>query len=386
MTEEIASTPWPEWVSGKRLPDKIFSRAYEAAPDDVRARMKKQIAQLYDIFGPGKVVAGENYQAWKQGFATWSRTGNLDRTLIILGGDFASPSMLLAAVLPAICAGADNILTVRAGRASDWPPLLLTALELAGRETAAALRAGEINKLLDALVEDGEPTAIIVLGGATLRKAVTAHLAESPQIRVFAPNVDLSVGILLDSEDDWDFEAMLTFLPDAAFYLTLAGMEGHECGVECGCGAHDHADAATGADEPDDGPEAETVSGVGDDSDDGADTAVDGETAADEDVDPDAEGEAGGSCACEKDGCECGSADELEEGDQEIELPEGFVVLDSGLAGLAESELDVLFAPTDYAAEGLFVAPLVLGPGQEGTFLWPELTPEFFLIRRTYIG
>lgn len=59
-------------------------------------------------------------------------------------------------------------------------------------------------------------------------------------------------------------------------------------------------------------------------------------------------------------------------------LPGGWCVRRGGLAALLQETYDLILAPGQHHAEALRKAPLVLGPGQEGCFIWPGLTPCIF--------
>ncbi|WFS64082.1 hypothetical protein LF599_07960 [Pseudodesulfovibrio thermohalotolerans] len=64
-------------------------------------------------------------------------------------------------------------------------------------------------------------------------------------------------------------------------------------------------------------------------------------------------------------------------------LPEGFARGGTDFAAFLENLRDLAVAPANRIGDALGKARLVLGPGQEGCWVWPDLHPEFFLFHRT---
>lgn len=64
-------------------------------------------------------------------------------------------------------------------------------------------------------------------------------------------------------------------------------------------------------------------------------------------------------------------------------LPAGFVRGGDSSEAFLDAVRDVAFAPASLTGKALDRARLVLGPGQEGCWVWPGLHPEFFLFHRT---
>ncbi|WP_319584587.1 hypothetical protein [uncultured Pseudodesulfovibrio sp.] len=67
----------------------------------------------------------------------------------------------------------------------------------------------------------------------------------------------------------------------------------------------------------------------------------------------------------------------------EVPLPDGFVSGSEDFQAFLTSVRNVAFVPADRIGDALGHARLVLGPGQEGCWVWPELLPGFFLFHRT---
>lgn len=56
------------------------------------------------------------------------------------------------------------------------------------------------------------------------------------------------------------------------------------------------------------------------------------------------------------------------------DLPAGFTHVSGGIEALLETSPDVVFSSISQPWEAASRVPLILGPGQEGCFFWPELT------------
>jgi len=64
-------------------------------------------------------------------------------------------------------------------------------------------------------------------------------------------------------------------------------------------------------------------------------------------------------------------------------LPDGFVRGGEEFPSFLDAVRDVAFVPANRIGYALDHARLVLGPGQEGCWVWPELHPAFFLYHHT---
>ncbi|WP_207262281.1 hypothetical protein [Desulfovibrio sp. Huiquan2017] len=67
----------------------------------------------------------------------------------------------------------------------------------------------------------------------------------------------------------------------------------------------------------------------------------------------------------------------------DVPLPDGFTRGGDSFSAFLDAVRDVAYAPADRVGETLDRARLVLGPGQEGCWVWPELQSDFFLFHRT---
>jgi hypothetical protein len=66
-----------------------------------------------------------------------------------------------------------------------------------------------------------------------------------------------------------------------------------------------------------------------------------------------------------------------------VSLPDGFVRGGEEFPAFLDAVRDVAFVPADRIGDALDRARLVLGPGQEGCWVWPELHPAFYLFHHT---
>ncbi|MGE4298605.1 MAG: hypothetical protein AB7E47_11295 [Desulfovibrionaceae bacterium] len=65
-----------------------------------------------------------------------------------------------------------------------------------------------------------------------------------------------------------------------------------------------------------------------------------------------------------------------------MRLPKGFASRIGDFAACCGQGYGALFVPDDLAASAVVHAPVVLGPGHEGCWMWPDLGPAFFRTRR----
>ncbi|MGE4422669.1 MAG: hypothetical protein AB7D39_10260 [Pseudodesulfovibrio sp.] len=273
----------PDLIGESLVDDALFAAAYEESTDGERALMKTCIARLYDWYGPRKDTAREVAERWRGGFASVRRSAPVDFALVLFDGTFASPARLLAALVPAMACGVQNVLAVRMDGGEDWAHPLLTAMELAGQELVADLTGEGVSSLLRNLSDAGASVAVIDFAGRP-------GLCEGrSRVAVHSPAFDRSAVLFLDDGETFDLDALAFIHPDTAF-------------------------TAFGADVP---------------------------------------------------------------------LPDGFVRGDGGFSAFLDAVRDVAFVPADRANDTLGRARLVLAPGQEGCWVWPELHPEFFLFHCT---
>lgn len=219
MNDQEAVFPLPEQVL---LADKAFARAYDQVGERGRALLKTAIAELYALHPP------------------LDRTGStagkpLDYALILVGPGFASPVRLLAALLPALTAGVDNVLVVLAGRGRTRHSLL-AACELAGQDRMASLTRRQSRNLTDELSRSAMRGAVVLLGlpreqyesVGSSRAARAAEEAGGEYRLVVPPEVD-SLCLYQDREDLFDRDA-LEFAHPGTIFRVFGPARGVESG------------------------------------------------------------------------------------------------------------------------------------------------------------
>jgi hypothetical protein len=210
------SFSFPDWISEFVPDDALFARAYNDIADRDRAWIKSGIARLYDWYGPRKDVGGEISRRWRAGFDTRLVYDAVDFSVILFDGSLLSPSRLLAALIPAIAGGVENVLAVRVSNGSPWRKAILTGLELAGQELVADMTELQARKLFNELRETNLPGAVTVLGP---RAAVikTNELQAASRISFWRPRYTRAAAIWMDDETTFDLEALAFIHPDIVF-------------------------------------------------------------------------------------------------------------------------------------------------------------------------
>lgn len=206
-------TLFPAWIAGRLLEDAAFVEAYRQVSARERALLKTCIARLHAWLGEGRLLNESRQAFWRQGFFSMERTEPLDWALVLLDASSVSPVKLVAAALPPLLAGARELLVARVGGekplTGPWPPALLTALELAGVESAIDLSRDEAAKLLcEAGEERGFGAALSLsedLAGELLRPGGGCPRS----VKTWRPEEWGVIGVWLDAEaSDVDLEAL----------------------------------------------------------------------------------------------------------------------------------------------------------------------------------
>lgn len=161
--DQAPSFFWPQAMERGRVGDAAFARAYARVPDLDRARIKTGIAAVFAACGGPMPRLRRSEAVLGHDLVLTRSDAPLDFAVIVCGPRFASPSRLVAAVLPALCAGVPEVAAVRVGGA--WPQELLVALELCGVETACRLGPRALAGVWPQLVAKGSG-ALVLLDGA----------------------------------------------------------------------------------------------------------------------------------------------------------------------------------------------------------------------------
>jgi hypothetical protein len=206
----------PAWIEPRLVPDQAFGQAYESLDDRSRGWLKACLARLYDRHAPvpgWRVLETGNPRA---GYLTIAHAAPLDFALLLLPPGFASPSRLLAALLPALTAGVGEVLPVflapDQGEAPAPSPALLTALELAGQERACLLPPAELPRLLAHLERQGAAGLACAFPGAEGLLPGTGTLGgRLSQMRLAAV---AEAGVWMEDAGDFDLAALRFAHPD----------------------------------------------------------------------------------------------------------------------------------------------------------------------------
>jgi hypothetical protein len=273
--------------------DEAFALAYDATPPEQRARLKTLIAGLHALYGRRTLLAAGSESVLRHGGVVRDRSRPRSWTLLILGAGFLSPVRLLAALVPPVAVGVPDVAVAVLDGPGNPPPVLLTALELAGQEQVYRLAPGQAGELVRTLGRSGRPGAVLALDEGAAAAVPWAGLPAHPFSLAWRPAWDGRIGIWAGDGEPCDLDVLAWGHPDAALEVW-------------------------GADARPDGGHA---------------TVRQGEFA------------------------------------------------DFLAAGYA-----VAAAPPPRHEACLGAIPLVLGPGQEGTFLWPDLLPEAFLVRHVALS
>ncbi len=93
--------------------DDAFGAAYDSVPAERRAWLKTSIAQLHTLYGMNNRGKTRCVTQWRQAFATEQTHTPVDWVLLVLPAQYAAAPRMLAALMPAFLAGVDDVLVVR---------------------------------------------------------------------------------------------------------------------------------------------------------------------------------------------------------------------------------------------------------------------------------
>lgn len=212
----LGEWPFPAWLDQRQVSDFRFARAYNALGDERRALIKGLVARHYDLqrCEPVRVELGEAFGIFDRKLSRHP----LPFVLLLVDALFDAPALMLAALLPALCARVPQVLVARLGKTA--PDSLLVACELSGQERLATLGPVQLQRLLSDLASGDAPGAVIypdtdafrrVLGKPVLRQA----LERSP-LRLLPLCAPRLPGIWRDAASDFppgDVELLYGSLP-----------------------------------------------------------------------------------------------------------------------------------------------------------------------------
>lgn len=138
----------PDWLEDRLLPDSRFAKAYGRFGDDSRALLKRTIAAHYALAAPRQSRSESSVVTLRSGLLQQRATRPADYAILLLDGPLDAPALALAALMPLLTSGINEVLVVRLGSAASIPDSLLTACELAGQERFATLGPAQMERLL----------------------------------------------------------------------------------------------------------------------------------------------------------------------------------------------------------------------------------------------
>lgn len=234
----------PEDFEASRVPDSRFAKAYERTGDKGRALMKSCIAALFESSASRGWAADSVSRLHHSGLVRTQERHPRPWFAVVLGPDVRSPSMLAAALMPAIAARLPLVMAVRLG-ARGWPTPLLAALELCGVEHAFAPAPKELKSCFNFLRETQGEGGIACLGDAAFAKRVRALVPDGCAWAELNP--PRAVGLLAAPDVSWDLDAL-------GFCLGETAVDAHKDEESLAAAGHSVAYAPAGR-----APEAATL-------------------------------------------------------------------------------------------------------------------------------
>lgn len=199
---------WPQALADHRLADGVFADAYDRIPDLRRAQLKTAIAGLYAMYA-GRVPAGRlTAEDLSPAGTVFSRLAPKSWTLVCIDATFASPSRLLAACLPALCARVPNLAVVRLNAKTSWPPALALAMELAGVENAFDCGGADFSGACASLAIRAGSGLVCDLGTAP------SIMAGEVPAEIFRPRCGRRIGVWEEGGEACDLDALAFAQPD----------------------------------------------------------------------------------------------------------------------------------------------------------------------------
>lgn len=213
----------PTWLAPRFIADALFSRAYDALGDQRRALLKGLIADHFALTPPVQSLGAQCSQQLASGLARHTRSVPRPFVLLLTDASLDAPALFLAALMPALCSGAAEVLVLRLGAGSGQPKGLpdalpdavLTGCELAGQERVAALSPALCQRLLSECAQSAQPGLVLypdtpVLRRLLARPQLRAQL-DASALRLAPLRLPQSLGLWRDAPDQFD-PAHLAFL------------------------------------------------------------------------------------------------------------------------------------------------------------------------------
>ncbi|TVM35110.1 histidinol dehydrogenase [Oceanidesulfovibrio marinus] len=229
----------PSWFLDAALSDTPFAEAFDAVGDSRRALLKTAIARLTTVYGASAIAFSSESQGYSNGFTLSRHVRPAHCAFIVIDEHFASPSALLAALMPALLAGVPDVAVVRiAGKkAKQWPDSLLCAMELAGQELAVDVTMESFHTLLADMSGSGVTCRLVLLGRRSqkLIAALAAQCNHDMEFRFLSEPSSLAAWF----DHSFDYEAAAWAHPNAVRTCWVTDDDVEAPGWDCVHGSWD---------------------------------------------------------------------------------------------------------------------------------------------------
>lgn len=211
--------------------DDDFAMAYDAVPASLRACLKTSIAAHHAVYGIAPSMQKTQTERATAGFTVGECQKPVAWTAIVLTETFASGPRLVAALMPALLAGVQNVHIMRVHEQrgqTPWPHALLAALELAGQEQAICVDLANLAAYVTKLAHEMGTGRVLLLGESHGLAACLAHaIAHLPQCTVWAEGHAPS--LYIDASCTLDMDRLTWAHPDATILQAHEQAESKNC-------------------------------------------------------------------------------------------------------------------------------------------------------------
>ncbi len=196
---------WPDYLDKHKVSEEAFAEAYSVISDPERFWIKKNIAQLYALGSPDAREQTHTTSRWTVGFQSFVHIRPRDWAILTLAGKSASPSRLVAALLPTMTSGVNNILAIMVDE--DNPrPLQMVALELCGLDMVCSLNRRQTQNLLAFLAQSGTKGVVLDPDHLLSQACLPENWREA--MALWRPALPRRMGIWTEGPSQWDWQAL----------------------------------------------------------------------------------------------------------------------------------------------------------------------------------
>ncbi len=189
---------FPEWFEDKWLDDETFAQAYDEIALKNRYAIKTAIARHFILSRNEYSHAKQQRESFTQGFQLEQNTEKVAWVIVYIQGKI-SPAQLLAAIIPAMSQGIEQVAIVMDDK-KNISQELLVSLELAGATWLAVLTKKELDQLLS--VSAKEHFGLVVSVGENAKEKHTITRKNNQKILWLTLNMREYIGIYLQGEVD----------------------------------------------------------------------------------------------------------------------------------------------------------------------------------------